>query len=255
MKLNLQRPIFFFDLETTGTNILTDRIVELCYIKVDVNGNEEAKTMRLNPEMPIPAEASAVHGIYDADVVDCPKFKDIAEELVKVLENCDVAGFNSTRFDVPLLTEEFLRAGKKINLHKSRLIDVQNIYHKLEPRTLSAAYKFYCNKNLENAHSALADTSATYEVLLAQLDRYEGILKNDIAFLEKFSKMNNNIDFAGRFVYNGKKEIVFNFGKHKGEKVTDVLNKYKGYYKRMQDADFARDTKQVLTLIKKGAIK
>lgn len=255
MRLNLQRPLFFFDLETTGTNVLSDRIVELSYIKVAGNGKKEAKSMRLNPEMHIPEEASAVHGIYDADVASCPKFKDIAKELAEVVEDCDLAGFNSNRFDIPMLTEEFLRAGVSINLHNRRMIDVQNIYHKLEPRTLSAAYKFYCGKDLEDAHSACGDTRATYEVLLAQLDRYEGTLKNDVAFLDDFSRMNNNVDFAGRFVYNEKKEIVFNFGKHKGEKVTDVLNKEKGYYGWMQQADFARDTKQMLEKIKQGVIK
>lgn len=257
MKLNLQRPLFFFDLETTGTNVLTDRIVELSYIKVPADGTKEIEnTMRLNPEMHIPEEASAVHGIYDADVAACPKFKDVANELARVMDNCDLAGFNSNRFDIPLLSEEFLRAGIGVNLHERHMIDVQNIYHKLEPRTLSAAYKHYCGKNLEDAHSACADTRATYEVLLAQLDRYAETLENNVPFLESFSQMSSrNVDFAGRFVYNNKNEIIFNFGKHKGKKVTDVLNQEKGYYGWMLQADFARDTKLMLERIKLGTLK
>ena len=182
MKLNLKNPIVFFDLETTGTNINTDRIVEICYLKVYPNGNEETKTMRINPEMHIPEASSAVHGIYDADVADCPTFKEVAKNIARDIEGCDLAGFNSNRFDIPVLAEEFLRAGVDIDLSRRKFVDVQVIFHKLEQRTLSAAYKFYCGKNLEDAHTAAADTQATYEVLMAQLDRYPE-LQNDIAFL------------------------------------------------------------------------
>lgn len=188
MKLNLNNPIVFFDLETTGTNISNDRIVELCYIKVYPNGDEESKSMRVNPEMHIPETSSAVHGIYDEDVADCPTFKQIARNLAAAIEGCDLAGFNSNRFDIPLLVEEFLRAGVEIDLTRRKFIDVQNIYHKMERRTLSAAYRFYCGKDLEDAHTALADTQATYEVLKAQLDKYSDELQNDVAFLADFSR-------------------------------------------------------------------
>ena len=202
MKLNLKNPIVFFDLETTGTNINTDRIVEICYLKVYPNGNEETKTMRINPEMHIPEQSSAIHGIYDADVADCPTFKEVAKEIARDIEGCDLAGFNSNRFDIPVLAEEFLRAGVDIDMMKRKFIDVQVIYHKLEQRTLSAAYKFYCGKNLEDAHTAEADTRATYEVLKSQLDRYPEELQNDMAFLAEYSSFNKNVDFAGRIVYD-----------------------------------------------------
>ena len=202
MKLNLKNPIVFFDLETTGTNINTDRIVEICYLKVYPNGNEETKTMRINPEMHIPEQSSAIHGIYDKDVADCPTFKGVAKDIARDIEGCDLAGFNSNRFDIPVLAEEFLRAGVDIDMMKRKFIDVQVIYHKLEQRTLSAAYKFYCQKNLEDAHTAEADTRATYEVLKAQLDRYPEELQNDMAFLAEYSSFNKNVDFAGRIVYD-----------------------------------------------------
>lgn len=250
MKLNIQNPIIFFDLETTGIDVAKDRIVELCYIKVFPNGNEEAKSMRLNPGMPIPKQASEVHGIYDADVQDCPTFKDIAADLFHTFEGCDLAGFNSNRFDIPLLCEEFLRQGIDFDVAKRRCIDVQNIYHKLEKRTLVAAYKYYCGKDLENAHSALADTRATLEVLEAQLDHYPSDLQNDVAFLADYSKMNNNVDFAGRIVRNDHGVEVFNFGKHKGKPVADVLLRLDpSYYAWMMQGDFAQNTKQVLTRI------
>ncbi len=250
MKLSLKRPIVFFDLETTGTNIATDRIVEVSYIKVYPDGNEETKCVRINPEMHIPESASAVHGIRDEDVADCPTFRDVAPELAKAISGCDFAGFNSNRFDVPVLAEEFLRAGNvEIDLHKCRFIDVQNIYHKLERRTLGAAYKFYCGKDLKNAHSATADTRATYEVLAAQLDRYPGDLKNDVEFLSDFSRMADNVDFAGRMVYDEHRDIVFNFGKYKGQKVTDVLRKHPEYKDWIQKGEFTHDTKQTLERI------
>lgn len=250
MKLNLKNPIVFFDLETTGINITNDRIVELCYIKVYPNGNEESKSMRINPEMHIPETSSAIHGIYDEDVRDCPTFKQVAKDLANTIEGCDLAGFNSNRFDIPVLIEEFLRVGIDIDLSKRKFVDVQNIYHKLERRTLSAAYKFYCGKDLENAHSAMADTQATYEVLMAQLDRYPDELQNDVAFLSEFSKMSNNVDFAGRMVYDEQGVEVFNFGKYKGRAVKDVLRTDPGYYGWMLQGDFARNTKQVLTQIR-----
>lgn len=252
MKLNLKNPLVFFDLETTGININTDRIVEICYLKVYPNGNEESKTMRINPEMHIPEQSSAVHGIYDEDVADCPTFKEVAKQIAHDIEGCDIAGFNSNRFDVPLLAEEFLRAGVDIDMSRRKFIDVQVIYHKLEQRTLSAAYKFYCDKNLEDAHTAEADTRATYEVLKAQLDRYPETLQNDMAFLSEYSSFTRNVDFAGRMVYNEDNIPTFNFGKYKGKTVEEVLRKDPGYYSWMLQGDFTLNTKQMLTRIKLG---
>lgn len=250
MKLNLKNPLVFFDLETTGTNINSDRIVEICYLKVYPNGNEESKTMRINPEMHIPEASSAIHGIYDADVADCPTFKDVAKKIASDIEGCDLAGFNSNRFDIPVLAEEFLRVGVDIDLMKHKFVDVQVIYHKLEQRTLSAAYKFYCDKNLEDAHTAEADTRATYEVLKAQLDRYADVLENDINFLSNYSCYSRNVDFAGRIVYNDQDVEVFNFGKYKGVPVKEVLQKDPGYYSWIMQGDFTLNTKNVLTKIR-----
>lgn len=250
MELKLKNPIIFFDLETTGTNINTDRIVEICYIKVYPNGNEESKTMRINPTIPIPAEASAVHGIYDKDVADCPTFKQVAQTIANDMEGCDLAGFNSNRFDIPVLAEEFLRADVDIDLGRKKFIDVQVIYHKLEQRTLSAAYKFYCGKNLEDAHSALADTRATYDVLKAQLDRYPDELKNDVQFLSDYSSYSRNVDFAGRMIYNDQGVEIFNFGKYKGQPVEDVLRRDPGYYGWIIGNDFTLNTKAMLTKIR-----
>lgn len=250
MKLNLKNPLVFFDLETTGTNINTDRIVEICYLKVYPNGNEESKTMRINPEMHIPEASSAVHGIYDADVADRPTFKEVAKSIANDIEGADIAGFNSNRFDVPVLVEEFLRAGIDIDLTKRKFIDVQVIYHKLEQRTLSAAYKFYCGKNLEDAHTAEADTRATYEVLKAQLDRYPEVLENDINFLSEYSTYSKNVDFAGRIVYDDNGVEVFNFGKYKGIPVSEVLKRDMGYYGWIMNGDFTLNTKNVLTKIR-----
>jgi DNA polymerase-3 subunit epsilon len=256
MELNLRNPIVFFDLETTGTNINSDRIVEICYLKVYPDGREEARTMRINPEMHIPEASSAVHGIYDKDVADCPTFKQVAQNIANSIEGCDLAGFNSNRFDVPLLAEEFLRAGVDIDLSSRKFIDVQVIYHKLEQRTLSAAYKFYCQKNLEDAHSAEGDTRATYEVLKAQLDRYPETLENSVDFLSSYSSFTRNVDFAGRLIYNEQGEEVFNFGKYKGQLVSQVLQRDPGYYSWMMQGDFALNTKQMLTKIKlRGASK
>lgn len=249
MKLNLKNSIVFFDLETTGTNIVSDRIVEISYHKVSPNGREETKTIRVNPEMPIPKSASDIHGILDEDVVDCPTFKLVAKEIVRDIEGCDLAGYNSNRFDIPLLAEEFLRADVDIDLMKRKFVDVQVIFHKMEARTLGAAYKFYCEKELVGAHGAEADALATYEVLQAQLDRYPE-LKNDIEFLSKFTMQNDNVDFAGRLIYNEKREEIINFGKYKGKKVTEVLKTDMGYYGWMMNSDFSLHTKKVLTNIK-----
>lgn len=254
MELNLKKPIIFFDLETTGTDISKDRIVEICYIKVSPDGKEVEYTKRINPGMHIPEGASAVHGIYDEDVKDCPMFKDVAREIANEFEGCDVAGFNSNRFDLPLLAEEFLRAQVDIDLSRMRAIDVQVLYHRREPRTLSAAYKFYCGKVLEDAHSALADTRATYEVLKSQLDFYDD-LENDMEALSKESSFTNNVDFAGRFIYDENGREVFNFGKYKGMPVDAVLDRDPGYYGWMMNGEFPLNTKQVLTRIKLRGIK
>lgn len=255
MKLNLKNPLVFFDLETTGTNINIDRIIEICYLKVYPNGNEESKSMRINPEMHIPESSSEIHGIYDQDVADCPTFKEVAKNIAKDIEGCDLAGFNSNRFDIPLLAEEFLRADVDIDLSRRKFIDVQVIYHKLEQRTLSAAYKFYCDKNLEDAHTAAADTYATYEVLKAQLDRYPDALKNDVNFLSEYSSFNRNVDFAGRMVYNDQNVEIFNFGKYKGMSVEEVLRRDPGYYSWILQGDFTLNTKQMLTKIRLRSIQ
>ena len=249
MKLNLKNPIVFFDLETTGINIVSDRIVEISYHKVSPNGREETKTIRVNPEIPIPKEASDIHGILDADVADCPTFKLVAKEIARDIEGCDLAGYNSNRFDIPLLAEELLRAEVEIDLMKRKFVDVQVVFHKMEARTLAAAYKFYCDKDLVGAHGAEADTLATYEVLMAQLDRYPE-LNNDIEYLSKFTTQNNNADLAGRIIFNDKGEEVINFGKYKGQKVADVLKNDMGYYGWMMNSDFSLHTKKVLTNIK-----
>lgn len=249
MQLKLKNPIVFFDLETTGTNIVSDRIVEISYLKISPNGLEESKTMRINPGCPIPAEASAIHGIFDADVANAPVFKAVAKTIANDIEGCDLAGYNSNRFDIPLLAEEFLRADVDIDLMKRKFVDVQVVFHKMEQRTLSAAYQFYCDKNLDDAHTAEADTRATYEVLKSQLDRYPD-LQNDVEFLSKFTSFNRNVDFAGRIVYNDKDEEIINFGKYKGQKVEDVLRNDMGYYGWMMQGDFPLYTKKVLTNIK-----
>lgn len=249
MELNLRNPLIFFDLETTGVNITKDRIVEISYIKVFPNGQEQEKTICVNPGMPIPPEATAIHHITDEDVKDKPLFKDIAKDLSHVFEGCDIAGFNSNRFDIPLLMEEFLRAGVNFDISKRKFIDIQTIFHKMEQRTLVAAYKFYCNKDLNDAHSASADTRATYEVLKAQLDRYSS-LENDVDYLSKFSSQNRNVDLAGRIVLNDQNVEVFNFGKYKGQPVEEVLRRDIGYFGWMMQGDFPQNTKNVLTNIK-----
>ena len=248
MQINLTNPLVFFDLETTGINISKDRIVEISILKVYPDGKEESKTRRINPGIPIPPEATAIHGITDEDVKDCPKFKDIAKSLAMLIEDCDLAGFNSNRFDIPLLAEEFLRAEVDIDLNKRKFVDVQTIYHKMEQRTLAAAYKFYCEKDLKLAHSAAIDVKATYEVLQAQLERYPD-LKNDIDFLSEFSSFKDHVDFAGRMIYNEKREEVFNFGKYKGRLLEEVLQEDPGYYGWIMQGDFALHTKKVFTAV------
>ena len=249
MKLNLKRPIVFFDLETTGVDTAKDRIVEISMVKVMPDGEEIIKTRRINPQMHIPEDATAVHGITDEDVKDAPTFAQIAKSLSQFIEGCDFGGFNSNRFDLPMLVEEFLRAGVDVDFKKRKFIDVQNIFHKMEQRTLVAAYKFYCDKELDGAHSAEADTKATYEVLKAQLDRYPE-QQNDIAALAEFSTRGVTADYAGRIIYNEKGEEVFNFGKFKGVSVSEVFRKEPSYYAWMMNGDFPLYTKKVITEIR-----
>jgi len=249
MELNLRKPLVILDLETTGVNIATDCIVEFSALKVSPGGAEEWLTLRLNPGIPISPEATRVHGITDADVANEPHFRDVARRIAAFLEGCDLAGFNSMKFDIPILCEEFLRVNVDFNPARHRYVDVQVIFHKKEQRTLGAAYKFYCNSELENAHSAQADTAATYEILKAQLDRYTD-LENDIDKLSAFSAFNNNADLAGRIVFNEQGVEVFNFGKHKGKPVELVFKEEPSYYSWMMNGDFPQNTKQVITAIK-----
>lgn len=261
-KIKINKPIAFFDLETTGVNISTDRIIEICIVRVSPpNETVEVKTFRVNPGMPIPDQSSAIHGIYDKDVADKPPFADIAQQVFQFMKDCDLGGFNSIRFDIPLLIEEFFRAGIEFDISKRKLIDSQRIFHLMEPRTLGAAYKFYCNKDLENAHSAEADTLATYHILKAQIEKYadkqvkdaEGKvsvpIKNDMQVLHDFS-VGNMVDLAGRMVLSDKGEELFNFGKYKGMKVKDTLAKDPMYYDWIMKGDFPQDTKKKLTQIK-----
>lgn len=250
MQLQLSRPIIFFDIEATGLNIATDRIVELCYIKVLPNGTEKVVTQRFNPGIHISAEASAVNGIYDEDVANCPTFKMKAAEIARDFEGCDLAGFNSNHFDIPLLVEEFIRAGVDYDVTGARLVDVQGIFHKMERRDLTSAYKFYCNKDLTDAHTAEADTRATLEVLEAQLDRYADTLKNNVAFLAEFSRRNRNVDLAGRIVYNDQNVETINFGKYRGRPVAEVLQHDPGYFNWVMQGDFTQNTKQAFMRIK-----
>lgn len=249
MNLKLKNPLIFFDLETTGINVVSDRIVELTYLKVFPDGKEECKTIRVNPTIPIDPKATAIHGISDDDVKDAPTFKEIAQTLANAFEGCDFAGYNSNKFDLPLLAEEFLRAEVDFDLKKRKFIDVQVIFHKMEQRTLSAAYKFYCEKDLTNAHSSEADTRATYEVLLAQLERYQN-LDNDVDKLSEFSAQTRNVDFVGRIILNEKGQETINFGKYKGMTVEEVFEKDPSYYGWMINNEFPLYTKKVLTAIK-----
>jgi DNA polymerase-3 subunit epsilon len=249
VKLNLSRPLAFFDLETTGINVGSDRIVEISILKVNPDDSRDMKTRRINPVIQIPEQATAIHGIKNLDVKDSPTFKEIAPELNTFLEGCDLAGYNSNRFDIPLLVEEFLRADIDFDLKGRRFIDVQNIFHKKEQRTLSAAFQFYCQKNLEKAHSAEADTIATQEILEAQLDKYPD-LKNDVPFLHEYSIQKSNVDLAGRITYNKDGIEVFNFGKHSGKPVETVFKTEPSYYKWMMDGDFPLYTKKIITQIR-----
>lgn len=277
MKLNLKKPIIVFDLETTGLDLVKDRIIQISYIKVFPDGKEERENILVNPEKNIPLEVSALTGITNEDVADAPKFQDLAQKLSEEFKGCDFAGYNSNHFDIPILAEEFLRAGIDFDFSKSNLVDAQTIFHKMERRNLAAAYKFYCGRKMEDdfeAHRADQDAEVTYRVLMGQLDKYnpeiaeeaDRALPNDMKYLAEFSKMNDNVDFAGRIVWqdmkgaDGKvlttedgspmKQEVFNFGKYKGCAVTEVLQKDPGYYSWMLSNDFTNNTKQVLTRIR-----
>lgn len=262
MELNIQKPIVFLDLETTGLDVVNDRIIEFSFVKIMPNGTENVWTQRINPTMDIPKSSTKIHGITDEDVRDQPEFKEIARKVVSFIEGCDLAGYNSNKFDLPMLAEELARAEVDVDLKKMRHIDVQTIFHKMEQRTLEAAYKFYCDKTLENSHSAEADTRATYEVLKAQLDKYadvefkdkEGSISkpvvNNIDKLAEFSAQNKNADFAGRVIFNEKNIEVFNFGKHKGKSVEEVFEADPGYYSWILNSDFPSYTKRILTAIK-----
>lgn len=247
MKLNLKKPIIFFDLETTGVDFQSDRIVEISYIKVEPNQNRESRTIRVNPEMPIPASATAIHHITDEMVAECQTFKQIAKELQRTFTGCDIGGYNHVKFDLPLLMEEFLRAGiSDFDISNARLIDVQTIYHKLSPRTLSAAYKQYIGKELEGAHGASADTEATLDVLEAMLDAHSDVLENDMDSLAKFARYNRNVDMGGSIVYDDNEVEVFNFGKYKGQPVIEVFKRDPSYYDWMMKGKFSSHTKQVI---------
>lgn len=249
MELKLHRPICFFDLETTGIDVAKDKIVEIAILKVFPNGNKESKTWLVNPGIPIPESSSKIHGITDEKVANEPLFKELAPHVYQMIKDSDLAGFNSDRFDIPLLAEELLRAGIDFDLGNRVSVDIQTIFHKKEERTLSAAYKFYCNQVLENAHSAMADTTATYEILKAQLDRYDD-LENDIKFLADYTTRKKSVDFAGFIALNEDGKEIFTFGKHKGGIVEEILEREPGYYGWIQNADFPLFTKKVLTSIK-----
>ncbi len=263
MELNLSRPLAIFDLETTGIRVATDRIVEICVIRVEPDNSTQVKTYRVNPGIPIPLDSTLIHGISDDDVKDEPTFKELATGLNDLFKDCDLSGYNSNKFDIPLLVEEFLRADIDFDLRDRYFIDVQNIFHKMEPRNLRAAYKFYCDKELENAHSAEADTMATYEILKAQVTHYEDTeykdndgnvsqpIKNDMKALHDFSYNTRFVDLIGHIVFNAKQEEVFNFGKHKGRTVEEVFRKEPQYFDWMIKAEFPLSTKKVITAIKK----
>ncbi len=262
MELHLTKPLAFFDLETTGIKVATDRVIEISVLKLFPDQHKEIYTQRINPGIPIPARSTEIHGITDEDVKDAPLFKDIAAQLNQFIGNSDLAGYNSNKFDIPLLVEEFLRADVDFDLRGRRFIDVQNIFHKMEPRTLHAAYRFYCQKELVNNHSAEADTIATYEILKSQLDMYEGVkykdrsgkisepVVNDVEALSTFSEHYNNADLIGHIIFNEKKQEVFNFGKHKGKLVEVVFEREPAYYDWMMKGEFPLSTKKVITAIK-----
>lgn len=262
MELNLKKPIVFFDLESTGTNVAADRIVEICVLKINPDGTEEIKTRRINPTIPIPPETTAIHGISDADVQDEPTFKMLAKGLLEFIGDSDLAGYNSNKFDVPMLIEEFYRAGIEFPMENRALVDIQNIFHQMEQRTLVAAVKFYCGKDHIGAHTAEADVRATYEVLKAQLDRYEGReitdkngktsvpVVNDVLKLSEFTTNKDWVDFAGRMYFDSEGKECFNFGKHKGKRVEDVFAKEPSYYDWIMNGDFALSTKRAVEKIK-----
>ncbi len=262
MQLKLTKPLIFLDIEATGLNVGSDKIVEISLLKLNTNGMIETKTERVNPGIPIPEVVSKIHGIYQNDIETKPTFKELAPALLKFIGNSDFAGYNSNKFDIPLLAEEFLRAEMDFDLEGRKLVDVQNIFHFMEPRNLSAAYKFYCDKSIENAHSAEADVTATYEIFKAQLQKYEGIelmdekgnsyqpIVNDISKLSELSAKTKNVDLAGRIIYNEKGEEVFGFGKHKDKLVTDIFTKEPSYYSWMMKGDFPLYTKKVITKIR-----
>ena len=254
MKLNLNKPICFFDLETTGTNPGKDKIVEIAVLKLDINNQKKEMVWRINPECPIPEEASSIHGITDEMVKDHPTFKQYSKEIHNFIEGCDLGGYNIDKFDLPLLVEEFIRSGIDVSSFvKVKTVDVQTIFFKKEPRDLSSALKFYCNKDHGNAHTALDDTIATYEVLLSQLDKYDD-LEPSVDFLSTLTKRNKSIDFAGRIIEDDDGDAIFNFGKHKGKKVKEILTEEKGYYSWMMNSDFPEYTKKIITQVKLGLI-
>lgn len=246
MNLKLEKPIVFFDLETTGIQVAKDRIVEIAILKVFPNGNKESKTWLVNPTIPIPPESTEIHGISDEKVANEPTFKEIAPKISELIHNCDLAGYNSNKFDIPLLAEEFLRVGIDFNMNNRKAVDIQNIFHKMEQRTLVAAYKFYCNKDLSNAHSAEADTTATYEVLLSQLEKYDE-LENNITFLSEFSVRGGKFaDMAGFVRYNDQGEEILSFGKYRGVTLKQIWEENKGYFSWIQNTDFPLYTKNVM---------
>jgi DNA polymerase-3 subunit epsilon len=262
MKLNLERPLVFFDVETTGLSVGKDRIVEISMLKVMPSGEQISKTLLINPQVPIPIECSELHGIYDIDVKDKPVFAEVADEIIDFIDDSDLAGYNSNKFDIPLLVEEFLRCGKEFDMRNRYFVDVQNIYHRMEPRTLAAAYKFYCHKELADAHRAKADTQATYDVLMGQLELYENAVFEDkdgqksvpitgnVKDLSDFSSYSRFVDFAGHIIFNENDEEVFNFGKYKGIPVETVFRKELSYYDWMMKSDFPLYTKKIITMIK-----
>jgi DNA polymerase III subunit epsilon len=249
LELKLKRPVVFLDLETTGINVSTDRIVEISLLKIDIRGREEWMTLRVNPEMPIPQKATSIHGITDSDVANEPTFREVAKNVAAFMEGCDLAGYNAVKFDIPVLAEEFLRVNIDFDFTRRKYVDPQVIFYKKEPRTLEAALQFYCNRKLMNAHSADADTAATYEVLKAQLDRYPD-LENDMEKLSAFSAFNNNVDFAGRIIMDENGKEIFNFGRYKGRVVEEIFSEDPSYYSWMMNGDFPLYTKKVLTEIK-----
>jgi DNA polymerase-3 subunit epsilon len=250
MLLQLSRPLAFFDLETTGLTIGMDRIIEISVLKINKDGSKEYFTRRINPEMPISAKASEITGIKDEDLKHEKTFAEVAPELNAFLDQCDLAGYNSNKFDVPFLVDEFLRVGVDFRFEDRKLVDVQNIFHKMEPRTLEAAYRFYCNEELKHAHSAEGDITATFEVFEAQMKKYGDKIGTSVEALHKFTNMFNTVDLAGRLVYNEQGEEIVNFGKHKGKKVEDVFNSEPSYYDWLMRGDFSRQTKAVFKKLK-----